>query len=141
MSRGLLIPRELADEMVEHCLAGRPNEACGLLAELGGRVVKVFRMSNAAASPVRYSLEPREQLAVYNKLDEKGWEIAGVFHSHTHTKAYPSPTDVRLAMEDVPYVIVSLMKLPAVIKAFRIQKENWTDADGRIEEIPVEVVD
>ncbi|MDQ3955318.1 MAG: M67 family metallopeptidase [Actinomycetota bacterium] len=141
MSRGLLIPAELADEMIGHCLAGRPNEACGLLAESGGRVVKVFRMSNAAASPVRYALEPREQLAVYNKLDEKGWEIAGVFHSHTHTKAYPSPTDVRLAMEDVPYVIVSLMTLPAVIKAFRIQKENWTDTEGRIEEIPVDVVD
>ncbi len=140
MSRGLVIPREIADEMIEHCLAGRPNEACGLLAESGGRVVKVFRMSNAAASPVRYSLEPREQLAVYNKLDENGWEIAGVFHSHTHTKAYPSPTDVRLALEDVPYVIVSLMGPQAVIKAFRIQKENWTDDEGHIEEIPVEVV-
>ena len=98
-------------------------------------------MSNAAASPVRYSLEPREQLAVYNKLEENGWEIGGVFHSHTHTKAYPSPTDVRLAMEDVPYVIVSLMKEPAVIRAFRIEKENWSDAEGRIKEIPVEVVD
>lgn len=141
MTDVLVIPRELADEMVEHCRAGRPNEACGLLAEAGGRAVKVFRMSNAAESPVRYSLEPREQLAAYNKLEENGWEIGGVFHSHTHTKAYPSPTDVRLAMEDVPYVIVSLMKEPAVIRAFRIEKENWSDAEGRIEEIPVEVVD
>jgi proteasome lid subunit RPN8/RPN11 len=112
-----------------------------LLARSGGRVVKVFCMSNAAASPVRYALEPREQLAAYNKLEEQGWEIGGVFHSHTHTKAWPSPTDVRLAVEDVPYVIVSLMREPPTIKAFRIQKENWTDNDGRITEIPVEVVD
>ncbi len=141
MTETLVIPRRLADEMIDYCLAGRPHEACGILARADGRVVRVFCMTNASASPVRYSLEPREQLAVYNRLDEEGWEIGGVFHSHTHTNAYPSPTDVRLAMEDVPYVIVSLLKEPAEIKAFRIEKQSWTDAEGRIEELDVRVVD
>lgn len=136
---GVTIPRRLADDMVEHCEDGRPNEACGILGSSNGEVVKVFRMTNAAGSPVRYSLEPREQLAVYNSLEDEGWELGGVFHSHTHTEAYPSPTDVRLASEDVPYIIVSLAQDPPSIRAFRIVKENWTDSEGRIEEVEVHI--
>lgn len=133
------IPRAAADEMIEHCRRGRPNEACGMLGVSDGEVVKVFRMTNAAASPVRYSLEPKEQLAVYNALEDKGWDLGGVFHSHTHTEAYPSPTDVRLASEDVPYVIVSLASDPPSVRAFRIIKDNWTDSEGRIEEVDVRI--
>ena len=135
----LRLPKPLADEMVEHCLEGKPNEACGLLAVSGGETVKVFRMTNASGSPVRYSLDPKEQFAAYQKIEDEGWELGGVFHSHTHTEAYPSPTDVRMATEDVPYVIVSLASEPASIRAFRITKENWTDTEGVIEEIPVAV--
>ena len=135
----LTISRSVADEMISHCEDGRPNEACGLLASQDGAIVKVFRMSNADASPVRYSLDPKEQLAVYNTIDKEGWSLAGVFHSHTRTEAYPSPTDVRLAGEEVPYVIVSLASNPPSIRAFEISKENWTDETGEITEIGVAV--
>lgn len=140
MSPDLHLTRALADEMIAHCLAGRPNEACGILAAKDGETVKVFRMSNASGSPVRYSLDPKEQFAVHRALDEKGWDLGAVFHSHTRTEAYPSPTDVRLATEDVPYVIVSLAEEPPSVRAFRIKKESWTATRGEIEEIPVVVV-
>jgi proteasome lid subunit RPN8/RPN11 len=133
------LSEELADEIVQHCKAGTPNEACGILGSSDGEIVKVFRMSNASASPVRYSLDPQEQFAAYRKLEKEGWELGGVFHSHTRTEAYPSPTDVRLASEDVPYVIVSLASDPPVIRAFRIQKDHWTDETGTVEEVPVTV--
>jgi proteasome lid subunit RPN8/RPN11 len=139
MSRELRIPKHLADEIVAHCEAGRPNEACGIVGIRDGEVVKVFKMTNAAASPLRYSLEPREQLAVENTLSNEGWEGAP-FHSHTRTEAYPSPTDVRLAIGDIPYVIVSLAEGHAGIRAFHIVKESWDDETGEIEEVPVEIV-
>jgi proteasome lid subunit RPN8/RPN11 len=135
----LRIPRQLADEMIEHLVLDRPNEGCGLLAGDESTVTKVVRMSNAAASPVRYALDPDEQFAAYKLIDEQGLALTGVFHSHTRTEAYPSPTDVRLASEDVPYVIVSLAVDPPVIRAFRIQKANWTDTEGKIVEVPVVV--
>lgn len=134
-----MLSQELADEMIQHCLAGRPNEACGILGVSSGEIVKVFRMTNASRSPMRYSLDPKEQFAAYRKIDDEGWELGGVFHSHTHTEAFPSPTDVRMASEDVPYLIVSLASEPPSIRAFRILKANWTDEDGTIEEIPVRV--
>ena len=141
MSHPVRIHRALVDEMVRHCLNGRPLEACGLLGSENGRVVKVFKMTNASASPLRYSLDPKEQLAVYRALDDRGWDLAGVFHSHTHTEAYPSPTDVRLAREDVPYLIISLAHEDASLRAFRITKESWTDSDGEVEELQVVVID
>ena len=137
MADELHLSRAIADEMVQHCVAGRPNEACGILASKDGEMVKVFKMTNASASPMRYSLDPREQKAVYDKLEDEGWEIGGVFHSHTRTEAYPSPTDVRLAVEVAPYLIVSLAEDPPSIRAFRILKDNWTDESGDVAEIPV----
>ena len=139
MTEEVRLSEELAGEMVEHCLAGRPNEACGIIARKNSEIVKVFRMTNASASPVRYSLDPKEQFAAYRKLDDEGWELGGVFHSHTHTEAYPSPTDVRMASEEVPYLIVSLASEPPTIRAFRIIKEDWLDEAGRVEEVPVVV--
>ena len=137
MKEGLNISRSLADEMIAHLRAERPNEGCGLLARDAGAITKVIRMTNAAASPMRYALDPKEQFFAYRLIEDEGLSLGGVFHSHTHTEAYPSPTDVRLASEDVPYVIVSLAEEPAVIRAFRIVKANWTDESGEIVEVPV----
>ncbi|MEA2452402.1 MAG: [CysO sulfur-carrier protein]-S-L-cysteine hydrolase [Actinomycetota bacterium] len=131
--------RSLADEMVAHLNEERPNEGCGLVAGKGGAVSKVIKMSNAMGSPMRYSLDPQEQFAAYRLIEDEGLELAGVFHSHTHTEAFPSPTDVRLASEDVPYIIVSLAHEPADIKAFRIVKLNWDDSEGEIVEVPVAI--
>jgi proteasome lid subunit RPN8/RPN11 len=94
-------------------------------------------MTNSAASPVLYGLDPREQFNVYRVIEDQGWELGGVYHSHTRTEAYPSPTDVLRASEDVPYVIVSLAAEPPSIRAFRMIKDNWTDATGDIIELSV----
>jgi proteasome lid subunit RPN8/RPN11 len=135
----LVIPQGLATAMVDHCLAERPNEACGVLGVAEGILTEVFPMTNVSASPVRYSLDPKEQFEVYRKLEEKGWDLGGVYHSHTRTEAWPSPTDVRMASEDVPYLIVSLAREPAAIRAFRIAKAHWADEDGEIIELAVTV--
>lgn len=137
MSDELQMSRALADEMVAHLDSERPNEGCGLLATRDGVVTKVIRMTNAAASPMRYALDADEQFSAYRLIDDEGLTLGGVFHSHTHTEAFPSPTDVRLASEDVPYVIVSLAREPADIRAFRIVKKSWMDEDGEIVEVPV----
>jgi len=137
MTEELRMPRSLADEMVAHLLEERPNEGCGLVAGSDGRISKVIRMTNASGSPVRYALDPKEQFTAYRMIETESLELGGVFHSHTHTEAYPSPTDVRLASEDVPYIIVSLAHEPADIRAFRIIKESWDAPEGEIVEVPV----
>jgi proteasome lid subunit RPN8/RPN11 len=116
-------------EMVEHGLREFPNEACGLVAGPPGAAVKFFAMTNLDASPVSYRLDPAEQLHVFDELDEHGWELLGIFHTHTHSEAYPSETDTKLAFyPDARYLIMSLTdREHPELKAFTI-------VDGEIAE-------
>jgi proteasome lid subunit RPN8/RPN11 len=103
------IPADIRDQMVEHAVAWLPNEACGLLAGRDGRVERFYPMANADHSGTTYRLDPKDQFQVFNEIEEKGWELAGIFHSHTHTEAYPSETDRQQAFyPDARYVLVSL---------------------------------
>ena len=103
------IPAEILHEMIAHAVAGLPNEACGLLGGLDGRAERFYPMRNADRSEVTYRLDPKEQLEVFNEIEDKGWELLGIFHSHTHTEAYPSETDRRQAFyPEAHYLLLSL---------------------------------
>jgi proteasome lid subunit RPN8/RPN11 len=127
-------PRALIDEIIEHARQDMPNECCGIVASDDGTAVKVFRATNAEASPVRYSLDPREQYRITMEIDERGWELGAIYHSHTRSEAYPSQTDVNLAFyPDALYLIVSVRDPDEPeVRGFRI-------ADERIEEVEVSV--
>jgi proteasome lid subunit RPN8/RPN11 len=132
----MLVSHSIVDELVAHAREDAPDECCGIVATENGRAVKVFRATNAEASPVRYSLDPREQYDITMEIERNGWELGVIYHSHTRSPAYPSQTDVNLAFwPDALYVIVGVMdpETPEV-KAYKI-------ADERIEETPLEVVD
>jgi len=74
-----------------------PEEACGIMAGNAGRVLKVFPATNALHSPVRYQLEPKEQLEIFNEIDELGWDLLGIYHSHPNGPFHPSATDIQEA--------------------------------------------
>jgi [CysO sulfur-carrier protein]-S-L-cysteine hydrolase len=119
------LDRVFFDEMVEHGLAGFPNEACGLLAGKEGRPVRFFPMRNSDASPVTYRLDPKEQLEVFDEMDDQGWELLGIFHTHTHSEAYPSETDRQQAFyPEASYLVMSLAdRSNPVLRSFRIDEE------------------
>ena len=124
----------LVKEMTEHARREFPNEACGIVAAADGRPVKVFAMTNLDASPYTYRLDSREQLSVFEEMDRNGWDLHAIYHSHTHTPAYPSPTDVRLAFyPEAYYVLVSLedAEVPD-LRAYRIVDEDITEQEVRV---------
>jgi len=133
----LKIPKSLYESMVEHCLNGLPNEACGFLAGRNGNAEEIHPLTNAAASPALYRPADKEMLAAVNDIEERRLELLAIFHSHVATAPYPSATDVREAhYPDAAYVIVSLAnpKEP-VTRGFLIRKKDWRDATGNVEEI------
>jgi proteasome lid subunit RPN8/RPN11 len=72
-------------------------------------------------------------LAVDRQAQASGSDIMGVFHSHTHTDAYPSPTDVAQAQDPGwHYVLVSLRDTHPVVRSYAI-------VDGAVTEEPVAV--
>jgi proteasome lid subunit RPN8/RPN11 len=129
----LILPRSFADDMIAHARAENPAEACGLLAGDRGAPVQLYRIPNADPSIYRYNMEPKAQLRAMDEMESRGWDLLAIYHSHTHTPAYPSPTDIALAFyPDALYVIVSLQQEDPVIRAFTI-------AQGAVTEVPVEV--
>ena len=72
----------------------KPQEACGLIAGIENRCLAVFPISNALHSPVRFRMEPGEQLETFMRIDENDWELLAIYHSHPTGPSHPSPTDI-----------------------------------------------
>lgn len=128
----LILPRGFIAEMIAHAREEAPNECCGIIAGQGDRAVELFRVKNAEVSPYRYNVDPQDLSRIYRQCDQRGWEFLAIYHSHTVSKAYPSPTDIRLAYwPDALYVIVSLMDRDfPVVRAFHIVDGAVREASG-----------
>lgn len=127
----LELHRETLDEIVALGVEEYPYEACGLIAAPAGsaRVTRFYRCRNAAGSARVYTLDPRDHLHAERDAEDQGWEIVGVVHSHTHTEAYPSPTDVAQAPDPGwHYAIVSLRdEADPRLRSFRIVAGEVTE--------------
>jgi proteasome lid subunit RPN8/RPN11 len=135
----LLLPADILATMVAHCLDGYPLEACGLLGGVEGQsddtgqVTRGYPTTNAAASSRVYAVAPGDLLRADRDAQDHGAELIGVWHSHTHTEAYPSPTDIAQAPDPAwHYVIVSLRDVEPTLRSYRV-------VEGWVTEEPVEV--
>lgn len=129
----LILERGVYLALVAHCYDGLPLEACGLLAAdpVTGRVARCYPTENEAASARVYTVPSKALLQADRDAEGRGLVLAGVFHSHTHTSAYPSPTDVTQAPDPSwHYVIVGLGEGDPVVRSYRI-------VGGTVEEEPV----
>jgi proteasome lid subunit RPN8/RPN11 len=122
--------------IVEHARGEAPNEACGLVAGKDGQVERVYALTNADHSPTTYRLDPGEQYHALVEIEGYDWEAVGTYHSHTHSLAYPSPTDIRQAHDpDAIYLILSVGDADRpVLRGFHI-------AEGRVTEIELDITD
>ncbi|MFM7745986.1 MAG: Mov34/MPN/PAD-1 family protein [Actinomycetota bacterium] len=121
----LTVPETELRAMHEHALAGYPYEACGLLVGHPDRaeVVRFVPCTNAANSARVYTIDPKEHLRAELAAEADGLEIIGVMHSHTHSEAYPSPTDVAQAPDPGwHYLIVTLVRDVPEARSFRIDQ-------------------
>src|SRR5579884_890527 len=130
----LRIARHHVNEMIAHARREAPDECWGLLAGRDGRVLGVFPCANGADPadrPFRYATEPRSQREADEAIGARGWQILGIYHSHTHTQPFPSPTDIAEAnpfLGDIVYVLVSLRtaRQPFVYRG--MPREQWQRA-------------
>lgn len=125
----LTLRSDLRDAIVATCIRALPNEGCGLLLGTSeGTVTDVLASPNVADSAKLYEIDSRVLLRAYRQSEEDGRMVIGVFHSHTHSHAYPSATDVAQAPDPTwHYVLVSLRDVPTVIRSFHV-------VDGVIDE-------
>lgn len=125
------LAQSLVDEIVSHAREDLPNECCGMVGGADGEARTVYRAENAEASPLRYSIDAKEQFRLMREIEEAGEELAAIYHSHTKSPAYPSQTDVNLAgWPEAVYLIVSLADSDAPdLKGFWIKEGEISNAE------------
>lgn len=129
------VPAQIYEAMLMHSRYGYPQEACGLLAaDQDGRLRMAYCLTNAERSESSYTIDPTEHFRALQHAESQGWNLTGAFHSHPHSEAFPSKTDLRLAAEpDWIYFIVGLNGAAAV-RAFLLD-------GGTISEVVVQILD
>jgi [CysO sulfur-carrier protein]-S-L-cysteine hydrolase len=119
------------DVLVEHAWSDFPYEVCGLLGVRPDGGIAHYPIDNAERSMTYYVMEPRQLLRAMREIEDEELGLA-IYHSHTHTRAYPSETDIRLAAyPEATYLIITLQDRDHPdIRAFEI-------IDGEVTEVPV----
>lgn len=120
--------------MQHHINAEAPLEACGMLGGKDGVVVLVLAVKNAAASKVRFQMDPRAQLRAMEQIEAEGLELLAIFHSHPKGPSTPSPTDIKEAAYPVVNIIWSKVGRRWQPRGF------WIEA-GKVDEVPLTVLD
>jgi [CysO sulfur-carrier protein]-S-L-cysteine hydrolase len=141
VSGGLTLPRSMAEELLAHARAELPNEACALLSGdlASGTATTLHRARNADASPLRYDVHPDDLVRIIFEIEDAGQDLVAIFHSHTHTPAVPSPTDLRSAQyPDAFYVLATLSDPDAgpddALRAWRILDRESTEVQLTLSE-------
>ena len=135
------LPAAIRDAIVAQARAEDPNESCALLigdapAATGGVVLRFEATRNKAASPYRYEIDPEDLYRIVVAADDADEVVWGIVHSHTHTPAVPSPTDIGLAFyPDALYVLVSLSEAEADPTTGAESIRAWRIVDGAIHEV------
>jgi proteasome lid subunit RPN8/RPN11 len=128
------IARSMLDQIVAQARDEAPNECCGIIGVRDGAAVAVHPVRNAAASPLRYEMDPKDQLRVFEALDDAELDVGAIYHSHTRSEPLPSQTDINLAFyPDALYVILG------VKDADRDDVRAWRIVDGKVSEATLEV--
>jgi [CysO sulfur-carrier protein]-S-L-cysteine hydrolase len=136
----LVIRADLVDEIVAHARRDHPDEACGVIAGRVGRdgasalPERFIPMLNAARSPTFYEFDSGDLLRLYRDMESRDEVPVVIYHSHTATEAYPSRTDVSLAMEPgAHYVLVSTREPGTTdFRSYRIVDGEVTEEEVRV---------
>jgi proteasome lid subunit RPN8/RPN11 len=134
MKHSLLLSKNHWQEMLNHVYQNAPLEACGLLAGKNDRVGKVILIRNQAQSPVRFVMDPYEQLQAFEWIDSSGLDLLGIFHSHPAGPETTSATDIAEAAYEVIHLIWSPIQGHWQARGFWIE-------NGTATEVPLQIVE
>jgi proteasome lid subunit RPN8/RPN11 len=136
----LVLPAAVAESVLAHARSELPNEACGLLAGslATGRATRYHPARNAEASAYVYSVHPDDLVRIVFAIDDAGEDLLAIFHSHTHTPAVPSVTDLRNAHYPDAFYLLATLEVAGAPAADSLRA--WRIRSGVSVEVPLRIV-
>lgn len=131
--RSLTLSQEQLQYMIDRATRHAPLEACGLLAGKGSKVRKVIAVRNQAQSPLRYVMDPYEQLAAFNWIESNSLDLIGIFHSHPKGPETVSPTDIAESAYAVVHLILACRLGVWKARGFWIKADAFREVRLQIE--------
>ncbi len=132
MIQTLRLSHALLQELITYVDQHAPLEACGVLAGKAARAEKMIGVLNQAQSPVRFVMDPYEQLHAFDWIESNGLDLVGIFHSHPTGSEIASPTDILEAAYAVVHVILSYTGAQWKARGFWIE-------DGKASEVTLQI--
>ena len=106
LSSGIYLTPEHWTQMEIDVSAKTPEEACGIVAGEGNRSRLVIPVTNILHDAYRFRMDPEEQLKAFLLIEDNGWDILAIYHSHPHGINSPSITDYKeLTFPGIVYLI------------------------------------
>jgi proteasome lid subunit RPN8/RPN11 len=110
------IAASLLAEIVAHAQEIPKVECCGVVAVSAApdgharAATRVYRAENIHASALKFEIDPMELFRLNGAIEDEGWEIGAIYHSHVRSAPYPSQTDIGFAASwpGVEWIIVGL---------------------------------
>jgi proteasome lid subunit RPN8/RPN11 len=82
------------EQIIQHLEACLPEEGCGVIGGRDGKAEVIFPVTNELHSPVRFRMDPLEQLEKMIWIEDHGFDLQAIFHSHPVGPEMPSETDI-----------------------------------------------
>jgi [CysO sulfur-carrier protein]-S-L-cysteine hydrolase len=132
MKQSLILSKAHWHEMLKHVEKHAPLEACGLLAGKNDRVEHMILIRNQAQSPIRFVMDPYEQLQAFDWIASNGLQLLGIFHSHPAGPETVSVTDITEAAYEVVHLIWSRSQGHWQLRGFWIENNSVTEVSLQI---------
>ena len=111
------------DAIRTHAAEARPRECCGLLVGVGGAILRAVRAGNLAPDPNRYLIDPADHVRAIREARAGGLDVVGFYHSHPHSAADPSPTDLAEGSDaESVYLIAGVRDGREDVRLFRLRR-------------------
>jgi len=133
MKRTLYLNKAQVREIIDYLNEHLPFEACGLLAGKSSSVEKILFVQNQAQSPVRFVMDPTEQLKAFDWIESHEMELLGIFHSHPSGPETVSATDIAEATYEVVHVVCSKANNEWKLRGFWIEDKKFEEVTLQLE--------
>jgi proteasome lid subunit RPN8/RPN11 len=122
----VILPAAVRDAVVAHARESAPAECCGMLVGTGGAISAAVRARNISDQPARFLIDPADHIQARRTARAAGLDVIGFYHSHPHSSAEPSPTDLaEAAYPNHVYLIVGLQAETAELRLYRFTGESF----------------